>query len=163
MQITKDYFKSEVKKAFEHILRVMLHQKDIDECIEVENGDIQEEEREVAILIQFIGGIEGKIILSCSIKTGLSIAMKLSTYNTKSELNEQEKRDLIKNSLGEIMNILAGKIAYSLQREYGTSRLTTPAMISGKLLLITIYDENSLRCCIRTPFGPIEIILSTVK
>ncbi|MBN1697255.1 MAG: chemotaxis protein CheX [Spirochaetales bacterium] len=159
MEIAKDDFNRKVLAAFEHILKVLFNRNE-KESIRLTTSGPAEQEREIAILIQFIGGIEGKIILACSKETALDIAKSLPGFDENTASTEAGQRDYIKNSLGEIMNMLAGKIAYGYQKDFGTTRITTPAMISGKLLFITVYDEDSIISCIKTPFGLLEIIFS---
>ena len=160
MDIDRSDFEQRVKSAFDHIFSTLFKLKPEESGLLPCSKQIEEEKREVAILIQFIGGIEGKIIMSCSRRTAENIVKVLYPEATDNDEDDTVMRDAIKSSLGEMMNILSGKLAFSFQKEYGTTRITTPAMISGNLLLITIYDNSSVNCCFDSRFENLEIILS---
>ncbi len=163
MEIRLESYQKQVLESFKHIFTTLFRSGEESERLSIVGQYPEEEKREIAILIHFIGGVEGKIVLSCSKNTAMNITKALNKMSVDKDLDPVEEKETVKNSIGEIMNILAGKLAYSFQREYGTTRITTPAMVSGMVLFITVYDENSLCSYIDSRFGVFEIILSITK
>ncbi len=160
MKVGKEEYDILIKESFEHILEVMFSEKDAGNKINTLPGLPQGEKREIAILIQLTDGVEGKIILTCSLTTANKIAKALypDFYEETEDIDDQKQ--VFKDSLGELMNILAGKIAYHFQRKFGTTRITTPTIISGNKLKITVYDNNAINSVIQFDYGIVDIVLT---
>ena len=160
MQISEERYKEMVKQAFDHIMEVMFNNKNAKESIKIISAPPPTEKREIAILIQFTDGLEGKLIFACSKETAIKITKKLAGIKEETEIKLEDQKKVFKDSLGELMNILSGKMAYSLQRDFGTIRLTTPTIITGSDLIITIYDISSMSTYLESQFGIIELTLT---
>jgi CheY-specific phosphatase CheX len=160
MKVGKEEYDTLIRESFEHILEVMFSEKDAGSKLDTLPELPREEKREIAILIQLTDGVEGKIILTCSLTTANKIAKALYPDFQEETENVDDQKQVFKDSLGELMNILAGKIAYHFQRKYGTTRITTPTIISGNKLKITIYDNNAINSVIRFAYGIVDIIFT---
>jgi CheY-specific phosphatase CheX len=122
--------------------------------IEPETG-----KREVALIIQYIGNREGEMILITSRATARAFTDSLFIHEQKS-LSLHEEMKLIKDSLGELVSILASKIAASFPEEYGIVRVTTPSCIFGTDLTITPCQGKPFSAAVKTPFGIMEFSLT---
>ncbi|MBN1798160.1 MAG: chemotaxis protein CheX [Spirochaetales bacterium] len=160
MKVVKEEYDMLIRESFEHILEVMFEQKNAKDEIKLLPALPAAEKREIAILIQLTEGVEGKIILTCSLSTANRIAKALSPDFFEEGLSFEDQKEVFKDSLGELMNILAGKIAYHFQRKYGTTRITTPTIVSGNQLKITVYENNALNAVIEFAYGIVDIILT---
>lgn len=161
MKISKLILNQLILESFKEIIDVMIKNMELKDNLKIVTAFNSNEEREVAILIQFIGGVEGKIVLSCSLPTALHITKTILGFGSDKDIRKEEQREYIKDSLGELMNMLAGKIAFSFQKDYGTTRITTPTIVNGSHLIIKLYDENAISTYLETIFGIVEITLST--
>jgi CheY-specific phosphatase CheX len=160
MKVTKAEYDTLIKESFEQILEVLFSQKNAGDTITTLAQLPEDEKREIAILIQLTDGVEGKIILTCSLETANRITKALSPDFFEEVKSLDDQRQVFKDSLGELMNILAGKIAYYFQRKFGTTRITTPTIISGNKLKITVYDNNAINAVIRFNYGIVDIIFT---
>ena len=160
MQVSEKRYKKLVKQAFDHIMEVMFDNNKAKDSIIIIPKLPDTEKREIAILIQFTDGLEGKLILSCSKKTATKITNKLAGRKEETKINPENEKQAFKDSLGELMNILSGNIAYALQRDFGTIRITTPTIVTGNDLIITIYDISSMFTYLESQFGIIELTLT---
>jgi CheY-specific phosphatase CheX len=160
MKLTKEEYDILIKESFEHILEVMFNEENAGDKIKILSILPETEKREIAILIQLTGGIEGKIILTTSLETANKIVKVLSPDFFEETEDIDEQKQVFKDSLGELMNILAGKVAYHFQKKYGTTRITTPTIVSGSKLKITLCDNNAINAVIEFAYGIIEIIFT---
>ena len=159
MQITKEKYHNILINSFTQIMQVMFKESIVDD-IKIIPGLPLEEKREVALVIHFTGGLNGKIILSCSFNTALKISKKISGCKQETEIKPKEQKQFLKDNLGELINMLSGKIVYIFQKEYGTTRITTPTIIIGSKLIVSIYSEKSIYTYLELPFGKIELTLT---
>jgi CheY-specific phosphatase CheX len=160
MKISRDELSRVLFGALNQILKSLFGAKFAEGSIKVLDSIAQQQKKEIIVLIQFVGGIEGKIIFCCSEESALAISRILMKMPENQAIAETDRQEMIKNSLGELMNMLAGKLSFIFQKDYGTIRITTPALVYGDSLEIAIYDENSYNFYFESQFGYFEINFS---
>jgi CheY-specific phosphatase CheX len=160
MKISREKVSQTLSGSLTQILKSLFGARFTEGSVRLMDKPPVQQKKEIIVLIQFVGGLEGKIIFCCSDESAIAISRILMKMPEGKEIESGEKHDIIKSSLGELMNMLAGKLSFVFQQDFGTIRITTPALVYGDSLEVAIYDENAYNFYFESQFGYFEINFS---
>lgn len=109
----------------------------------------------VAVIVGITGELRGQLVISVKIETALRIASAMMMGAPVTELDE-----LSKSAISELGNMVAGNYATALfGLEYKVD-ITTPIVLSGDNMKISMYDKRQLSIPFNSGLGEITVDIS---
>ncbi|MBN1531880.1 MAG: chemotaxis protein CheX [Spirochaetes bacterium] len=107
---------------------------------------------DVAIMIGITGGVTGEVVYSL----GFNMVYKIANILAPGLSEEQIKHEY-KDIIGELANMITGNAMNLFASSGKTIEMTTPTVIEGKDVSITMLKQTTLGINLYSPIGQLEM------
>ncbi|MBN1525164.1 MAG: chemotaxis protein CheX [Spirochaetales bacterium] len=158
MKEKKNELEKAAESAMKHALVFLTGDKSQADSVSVVRGGDCLIKREIAVIVFCLGTIERSVLLATSYATAVNLAAMIQG-DIPADYPEREMKLLMKDCLGECVNLLTSHIAPAWNETKGL-KVSTPSIIFGNKLNINPETSSARDICLMTSAGIVEIVVT---